>query len=62
MSYSTVIVSLKNGSYVSNPEPGTVLDHTVTRRYLFDFFLVSQLIREVTRLINVSIYLVLSSK
>jgi hypothetical protein len=45
---------------VSNPEPGTVLDHTVTRRYLFDFFLVSQLIREV-RLILLSPRLVLSS-
>ncbi|XP_052864304.1 protein argonaute-3 [Anopheles cruzii] len=33
---------------VSNPPPGTVLDHTVTRRYLYDYFLVSQTVRQGT--------------
>ncbi|ODN06661.1 Protein argonaute-3 [Orchesella cincta] len=33
---------------VENPEPGTVVDHTITRKYLYDFFLVSQLVNEGT--------------
>lgn len=32
----------------SNPLPGTVMDHTVTRRYLHDFFLVSQHVNQGT--------------
>ncbi|KFB43049.1 AGAP008862-PA-like protein [Anopheles sinensis] len=36
-----------DGSF-GNPPPGTVLDHTVTRRYLYDFFLVSQSVRQGT--------------
>nr|UJZ92584.1 piwi-like protein Ago3 [Scaphoideus titanus] len=31
-----------------NPPPGSVVDHTVTRRTLYDFFLVSQLVRQGT--------------
>jgi len=44
------MVFLKDGSRfgVGNPEPGTVLDYGVTRRLLYDFFLVSQLAREVS--------------
>ena len=33
---------------LSNPPPGTVVDHTVTRRNHFDFFLVSQKVNEVS--------------
>ncbi|XP_058062361.1 protein argonaute-3 [Anopheles bellator] len=33
---------------VSNPPPGTILDHTVTRRHLYDYFLVSQTVRQGT--------------
>lgn len=31
-----------------NPPPGTILDHTVTRRYLYDFYLVPQSVRQGT--------------
>ncbi|XP_021965267.2 piwi-like protein Ago3 [Folsomia candida] len=48
---------LDTGSHIENVEPGTVLDHTVTRRNYFDFFLVSQLIREGT--VNPTHYIVL---
>lgn len=48
---------LQTGSHIENVEPGTVLDHTVTRRNYFDFFLVSQLIREGT--VNPTHYIVL---
>ncbi|KAJ8942364.1 hypothetical protein NQ318_000344 [Aromia moschata] len=41
----------------SNPPPGTVLDHTVTRRYLQDFFLVPQNVRQGT--VNPTHYVVL---
>jgi aubergine-like protein len=27
---------------LSNPAPGTVVDHTITRKMAYDFFLVSQ--------------------
>lgn len=37
-----------NKSELSNPLPGTVLDHTVTQRYLYDFFLISQMVRQGT--------------
>lgn len=30
------------GGGYGNPPPGTIVDHTITRRYLYDFFLVSQ--------------------
>nr|XP_023021942.1 piwi-like protein Ago3 [Leptinotarsa decemlineata] len=40
-----------------NPPPGTVLDHTVTRRYLHDFFLVPQNVRQGT--VNPTHYIVL---
>lgn len=32
----------------SNPPPGSILDHTITRKYLYDFYLVSQHVREGT--------------
>ncbi|KAG8319563.1 Piwi-like protein 2 [Homalodisca vitripennis] len=37
----------KNGDF-ENPLPGSIVDHTITRRYLFDFFLVSQMVRQGT--------------
>ncbi|XP_018573756.1 piwi-like protein Ago3 [Anoplophora glabripennis] len=40
-----------------NPPPGTVLDHTVTRRYMQDFFLVPQNVRQGT--VNPTHYIVL---
>ncbi len=42
---------------VQNPPPGTVLDHTVTRRHWDDFFLVSQLVSQGT--VSPSHYVVL---
>lgn len=33
---------------VTNPPPGSILDNTVTRRYLYDFYLCSQHVREGT--------------
>ena len=35
------------GKSPDNPAPGTVLDHTVTKRDWFDFFLVSQHVGQV---------------
>lgn len=31
----------KNGTNYNNPNPGTVLDHTVVKKDLYDFYLVS---------------------
>ncbi|CAB0010469.1 unnamed protein product [Nesidiocoris tenuis] len=39
---------LKTGSTLENPPPGSVMDHTITRRDLHDFFLVSQSVRQGT--------------
>lgn len=36
------------GAGLDNPPPGTVLDHSITRREWFDFFLVSQHVRQGT--------------
>ena len=36
------IFPVRVGSKLDNPPPGSVLDHTVTRRNFYDFFLVSQ--------------------
>lgn len=38
----------KQGGEVVNPSPGSVLDHTVTRRGLYDFYLVPQCVRQGT--------------
>jgi len=37
-----------NGGKLENPAPGCVVDHTITRRFLFDFFLVPQNVRQGT--------------
>lgn len=31
----------------ANPPPGAVMDNTITRRHFFDFFIVSQHVRQV---------------
>nr|AUZ94235.1 piwi [Recilia dorsalis] len=36
------------GNSYENPPPGSIVDHTVTRRTLYDFFLVSQMVRQGT--------------
>lgn len=33
---------------VDNPPPGVIVDHTITRRYLYDFFMVPQNVRQGT--------------
>lgn len=40
-----------------NPPPGTIVDHTLTRKYLLDFFLVPQSVRQGT--VNPTHYIVL---
>lgn len=53
---NTRIFALGNEG-ADNPPPGTVLDHTVTRRYMQDFFLVPQNVRQGT--VNPTHYIVL---
>lgn len=48
---------LKESKDLVNPNPGTVLDHTVTRRNMTDFFLISQSVRQGT--VNPTHYIVL---
>lgn len=43
-----------------NPDPGSVLDHTVTRRGLYDFYLVPQSVRQAT--VTPSHYIVLEDE
>lgn len=45
---NTRIFAKLNGAQLDNPEPGTCLDHTVTRPDWWDFFLVSQKVRQGT--------------
>jgi aubergine-like protein len=42
---------------LSNPQPGSILDHTVTNRFMYDFYMISQHVREGTT--NPSHYIVL---
>jgi len=44
----TRIFTTKGRNEYGNPNPGSVLDHTITRRYEHDFYLVSQLVRQGT--------------
>ena len=39
---------LKKGPQAENPAPGSVLDHTITRRGMYDFYLVPQSVRQGT--------------
>ncbi|KAL3877253.1 hypothetical protein ACJMK2_034986 [Sinanodonta woodiana] len=41
-------IFLKTSREMQNPPPGTVVDHTITRREWYDFFLVSQHVRQGT--------------
>lgn len=43
-----------------NPLPGTIIDHTVTRKFLVDFFLISQSVRQGT--VSPSHYIVLEDE
>lgn len=43
---NTRMFRLDGQSNLENPNPGTVLDHTVTRRNYFDYFLVPQSVRQ----------------
>ena len=42
-----VYCSVSQNGGLENPPPGTVMDHTITRRNWYDFFLVSQHVRQV---------------
>ncbi|CAH0388616.1 unnamed protein product [Bemisia tabaci] len=41
-------IFLRRGRQLENPPPGTILDHSVTRKHYKDFFLVPQLVRQGT--------------
>jgi aubergine len=41
-------IFLRKRNELDNPLPGAVLDHTVTRKYMYDFFLVPQSVRQGT--------------
>ncbi|XP_076451619.1 piwi-like protein 1 [Babylonia areolata] len=45
---NTRIFQKAEGGQLDNPPPGTVLDHTVTRRDQYDYFVVSQHVRQGT--------------
>ncbi|XP_068230350.1 protein argonaute-3 [Palaemon carinicauda] len=45
---NTRIFASMSGRDLSNPPPGSVVDHTITRRYWYDFLLVSQHVRQGT--------------
>lgn len=45
---NTRMFAIKGGDHFENPYPGTILDHDVTRRNFYDFFLVSQHVRQGT--------------
>lgn len=38
----------KFGDKIENPNPGCVVDHTITRRFLYDYFIVPQSVRQGT--------------
>lgn len=45
---NTRIFGVLHGNKMDNPPPGVVVDHTITRRDWYDFFLVSQHVRQGT--------------
>ncbi|KAL1501830.1 hypothetical protein ABEB36_007083 [Hypothenemus hampei] len=53
---SRVFHSMSDGK-MENPPPGTIVDHTITRRYYYDFFLVPQSVKQGT--VNPTHYIVL---
>jgi aubergine-like protein len=48
--------NIDNRGAMRNPPPGTVVDHTVTRRDWFDFLLVSQHVTQVQNILIVGIF------
>ncbi|XP_063698555.1 protein argonaute-3 [Culicoides brevitarsis] len=44
---NTRMMAIK-GNELINPQPGTIVDHSVTRKHLFDFYLVPQSVRQGT--------------
>ncbi|XP_060528061.1 piwi-like protein Ago3 isoform X2 [Cylas formicarius] len=54
---NTRMFSFDRNGEPENPPPGTILDHTVTRKYLYDFFMVPQSVRQGT--VNPTHYIVL---
>lgn len=45
---NTRMFAIDRGGGLSNPNPGSILDHSVTRRTMYDFFLISQSVRQGT--------------
>ncbi|XP_058807299.1 piwi-like protein Ago3 [Phymastichus coffea] len=45
---NTRIFEIARGQQLSNPAPGTIVDSVITRRYLYDFYLVPQLVKQGT--------------
>lgn len=50
----------KGDSQYNNPDPGSVLDHTITRKNLYDFYLIPQSVRNAT--VTPSHYIVLEDQ
>jgi len=44
-------ICIQPGRQLDNPAPGSIMDHTITRRGRKDFFLISQLVRQVRSMI-----------
>lgn len=53
---NTKIYTVTNDGRV-NPDPGTIVDHTITKRYIADFYLIPQSVRQGT--VNPTHYIVL---
>lgn len=45
---NTRMFAIDRSGGLANPNPGSILDHTVTRRTMYDFFLISQSVRQGT--------------
>ncbi|KAL5278937.1 PIWIL2 family protein [Megaselia abdita] len=41
-------IFMESGNEHKNPDPGYIIDHKITRRYLYDFFLIAQSVRQGT--------------
>lgn len=60
MIYHSILISNSQGRRMENPAPGTIVDHTITRRDYYDFFLVSQNVRQGT--VSPTHYLIIHDK
>ena len=56
-----IFFKIGKGKELDNPPPGTILDHTVTKRDWYDFFLVSQVLSIVPTFFLVLICIILFS-